>query len=79
MFSGEQDFSTSIEGDVDTDDVDIDNIDTEELIKELEGDDQDNEDKSVVSTQSYEMVNGNIVEYRMEETDEGYEVVKEQK
>ena len=74
MFSGEQDFSTSIAGDVDTDD-----IDAEELIKELEGDDQDNEDKSVVSTQSYEMVNGNIVEYRMEETDEGYEVVKEQK
>ena len=74
MFSGEQDFSTSIAGDVDTDD-----IDAEELIKELEGDDQDNEDKSVVSTQSYEMENGNIVEYRMEETDEGYEVVKEQK
>ena len=65
MFSGEYDFSTSIAG----------NIDAEEL----EGDDQDNEDKSVVSTQSYEMVNGNIVEYRMEETDEGYEVVKEQK
>jgi len=73
-FSGEQDFSTSIAGEVDTDD-----IDAEELIKELEGDDQDNEDKSHLSTQSFEMANGNMVEYRMEETDDGYEVVREQK
>lgn len=46
---------------------------------ELEDDDQYNEDKSVVGTQSFEMTNGNMVEYRMEETDEGYEVVREKK
>jgi len=91
MFSGEQDFSISIAGEVDTDDVDA-----EELVKELEGDDQDNEDKStedapdamfpngIIKSPAVEdgdsmrmRENGEIVEYRVEKTEDGYEVFSE--